>query len=138
MGRPHPESDFMTPSANPPAPRILIVDDDSGVRSICKFALGAARFECDEAEEGKAALAAVGRADYDLALLDGNLPHLTGPDAAAKLRAASHKDGLRVIVISGDPEPADPRRTWDDYLAKPFGLDALVERVRGQLRGVPA
>jgi len=60
--------------------RILIVDDESSIRSLCRYALQGERMQCDEAANGKLAweILQENANAYDLVLSDNDMPEMTG------------------------------------------------------------
>jgi DNA-binding response OmpR family regulator len=75
--------------------KILVVDDDLDLLSLISFALKQAGYLVVEAKDGKMALAAFERDQPDLAILDVNMPHLSGLEVLKKIRA----DGRMTPVI---------------------------------------
>jgi response regulator RpfG family c-di-GMP phosphodiesterase/serine/threonine protein kinase len=118
--------------------RILIADDEDGVRLLCRSLLQAEGLQCDEAPDGLAALEAASRAAYDLVLLDVDMPGLTGPNVLRRLREAPPGPHLKVLMVSGHCSPDEMvemlRAGADDYLAKPFSIVQLRGRVQAALR----
>lgn len=121
----------------PPA-HILIVEDDTALREILAGALGAAGYATSLAAHGITAsqmLRSAGR--IDIVLLDIGLPFIDGWQI---LEQMDNHQRPAVIVISARGEETDKVRALDlgadDYLAKPFGADELLARVRAVLRRV--
>ena len=69
------------------SPRILVVDDDAGIRDVVTYALGREGFEIGGASDGAAALDAARKGSYDLLILDLMLPALSGIEVCRQLRA---------------------------------------------------
>jgi response regulator RpfG family c-di-GMP phosphodiesterase len=126
------------PEEAPRTHRALIVDDEAGIRSVCKMILQAEGIQCDEACGGAEALAAVGQAPYDLVVLDVNMPGLSGLDVLRRLRAEPPGPYLKVVMISGrfsSDEMAQLLQAGaDDYLSKPFSVVQFQGRVKSVLR----
>jgi two-component system chemotaxis response regulator CheY len=109
--------------------RVLIVDDDSDLRSFVVDALEFSGYAVDTAEHGRAALDQVRRARPDLVLLDMMMPVM---DGWAFLQECSKDDSCRkvpVVVVSAaasvQPTSANSLGV-QAVLKKPFGLDDLV------------
>src|SRR5207237_2705700 len=66
--------------------RVLIVDDDAKLRQYCRFALSGDEFECTEAIGGREGLAAVAEGDFDVIVLDVDMPGFNGHEVLAALR----------------------------------------------------
>ena len=118
--------------------RILIVDDEAGLRPYCRQVLESDEVECDEAADGAEALAAVQAKTYDLILLDCRMPVLTGVEVLKKLRSARPRPHLKVIMCSGQNTSDEMAEMLlagaDDYLNKPFSMVQLQARVKAALR----
>jgi putative two-component system response regulator len=89
----------------PPPParlaQVLIVDDESGDRSLCRYALGPQAFDYGEAANGLLALEALKTKKYDLVLLDLDMPEMTGQEVLSRLRQSAPCPHLKVIMLSG-------------------------------------
>lgn len=116
-------------------PRLLIVDDDDEMRAMLTRWLQAHGFAVSSAADGAQARAAVEGRRIDLILLDVMLGDESGIEICRRLRAESE---VPVIIVSAlasdDHRMAGYRVGADDYIAKPFNPDLLVERVRAVLR----
>ena len=117
--------------------RVLVVDDDKDVRRLVCSTLDEAGFVTVGAQDATEALAAAALEALDLAIVDINLPRISGYELCRRLKDA--RPAFPVIFISGE------RTEWfdrvgglllgaDDYLVKPFVADELVARVRTVLR----
>ena len=116
--------------------RILIVDDDPGVRSSLGAFLNRSGLEVGTANDGEAAIAALDREHFDLVVLDVLMPRLDGRETLRRLR----RDGnwIPVILLTQVGEAAERAMALeegaDDYLNKPFEAHELVARIRAVLR----
>ena len=129
------------PSPSRP-PRVLLVDDDATVRTFVRTVLGA-EYECHEAEDGKAAWDRLEKTQYDLLVLDVNLPGMTGNELLSKLRQTCPANLMpRVLVTSGDVPPEALGGLLmdgaDDFIEKPFNPAAIRSRARSLTRRRPS
>ncbi|MCU1674980.1 MAG: type secretion system protein [Frankiales bacterium] len=116
----------------PRLPRLLVIDDDPSVCAFVEAALtGAAEVTCVGTADD--ALAAVGEVAYDAALVDNQLPDLSGVELIRLLRADPRTLTMPLVLFTGSDSPEverDARRAGaDDYLAKPVDPALLEERV---------
>jgi len=120
--------------------RILVVEDDTALASFLKKGLEAEHYAVDVAPDGEEARCAVGESDYDLVILDLNLPKLGGLEVLGSLRRK--KPSLPVLVATGRSRVEDRVQSLDagadDCLIKPFSFSELSARVRALLRRRPA
>jgi DNA-binding response OmpR family regulator len=118
-----------------PHERILVVDDEAGIRDLVGTYLRAEGFAVDEAADGEQALDRFRRHPPDLVVLDLRLPGLDGYDVLREIRRSS---SVYVIVLSARAEEADKlvglELGADDYVTKPFSPRELVARIRAVLR----
>jgi response regulator RpfG family c-di-GMP phosphodiesterase len=118
--------------------RLLLVDDEAGIRLLCRHVLRSLGAEIDEAATGGAALAAAAARPYDLVLLDINLPDQSGFEVLQRLREGGAASRLRVLLLSGAVTADDMSRMLlagaDDFLTKPFTAAQLLGRVQAALR----
>jgi two-component system KDP operon response regulator KdpE len=122
----------------PAAAHILVVEDDSALREVVVGALESAGHVTSVATHGITASQMLRAAqDIDIVLLDIGLPFVDGWQI---LEQMDERRAPAVIVISARGEETDKVRALDlgadDYLAKPFGAEELLARVRAVLRRV--
>jgi two-component system, OmpR family, KDP operon response regulator KdpE len=114
---------------------ILIVDDEPAIRRLLRTSLTAQSFAVVEAENAKAAVAAVARDKPDLAILDLGLPDMDGIELIRRLRVSGD---LPILVLSVRDDERGKVAALDlgadDYITKPFGTEELIARVRTALR----
>jgi len=108
-------------------PSILVVDDDSSLRLLCRVNLELEGFHVREAASADEARAAVNDARPDAVLLD---VHLRPDGGSLELLDELRGDGLLVALVTGSADLDDLRGRADDVLAKPFLPDALVATAR--------
>jgi two-component system KDP operon response regulator KdpE len=115
--------------------RILIVEDDAALRGSIRSVLERTGYEVRAAGDGSTGARELREGAYDVVLLDIGLPFVDGWRILATLEG---KRVPSVIVISAKGEEKDKVRALDlgadDYLAKPFGADELLARIRAVLR----
>ncbi len=118
--------------------RILVVDDEPGIRDLCRAVLQGEGMLCDEAPTGSQALAAAAAVPYDLVLLDVNMPGLSGLEVLVRLREAPPSPHVKIIMFSGQASPDEMAGMLmagaDDYLTKPCSIVQLHGRVQSALR----
>lgn len=119
--------------------KLLIVEDDSELRNVLSALLLASGYEIAAHAEGTAALAAASSEPFDLAIVDWNLPGMSGVELIHHLRQNFRH--LPILMITARLALAD-RVTGldsgaDDYLIKPFQMRELEARVRALLRRKP-
>jgi DNA-binding response OmpR family regulator len=116
--------------------RILLIDDEPGIRNFVSRGLRGEGFTVDLASDGDAGLKAALGPPYDLIILDLLLPDLRGIDVLRRL--IRQQPGQPVIVLSalGDtPSKVSSLEAGaEDYLVKPFSFEELLARVRARLR----
>ena len=118
--------------------RVLIVEDEPGMRNLIRNVLETIGCRCAEAEDGEGALLLAAAEPFDLVVLDLLLPGINGHEVCRQLREQPGVPYLKILVVAGATDPGDlaemlPRGA-DDYLAKPFGTRQLKARVEHALR----
>ncbi|MBW8874812.1 MAG: response regulator transcription factor [Acidobacteria bacterium] len=116
--------------------KILVVDDDLELAGLIGYALRQAGYLVVEAADGPAALAAFEREAPSLAILDVNLPRLSGLEVCRRIRAAGSSIPIMMLTVRNAEEDQVQALDLgaDDYLTKPFSPRTLLARVRALLR----
>ncbi|MFQ6045451.1 MAG: response regulator transcription factor [Gemmatimonadales bacterium] len=124
-------------------PHILLVDDDGVLRAMARSLLEKNGFRVTEAKDGAHAIERIeGDRQFDLMVLDLNMPRLSGRDVLRKVRGSVSTAGLPVIVLTGsgggDLEIKLMAEGADDYIHKPLEPQRFVARVKAALRRAAA
>lgn len=118
--------------------RVLIVDDEPGIRDVVRLALGSEGIPCTEARNGAEALDRIRTQPFELILLDVVLPDIGGPEILRQSRFQTATPNQKVILMSGQLHSDEMANLLlkgaDDFLVKPFSIVQLVARVRATLR----
>ena len=116
--------------------RILIIEDDAALSSFIRKGLEAEHHAVDAALDGEQGLSMATGIDYDLTVLDLNLPRIDGMTVLRSLR--QRKPKLPVIILTARSRVEDRVQCLDfgadDYLVKPFSFLELSARARALLR----
>lgn len=118
------------------AVKILVVDDEPPIRRLLRVGLATQDYAISEAGNGKLARESVKSELPDLILLDLGLPDMAGHDLLRGWR----EEGLTlpIVILSSRTDEAGIVKALelgaDDYVAKPFGMNELVARIRVALR----
>ena len=120
--------------------KILVVDDDESVRSLCSEALTLAGYRVVTARDGMDAVAMLRRSVYDMVISDVNMPRLNGMSLYAHILKDHPYIKDRFLFVSGSPTEELHKllsETGVENLKKPFTLSALMDRVDSVLSGAP-
>lgn len=111
--------------------KILVVDDEQGLRESLKEYLGFSGYEVDTAYDGMDAITKAKSNDYDLIIMDIMMPRMDGISAVKEIRKTSH---IPVLMLSARGEEYDKLFAFevgaDDYVVKPFSNKEVVARVK--------
>lgn len=113
--------------------RALIVDDSRFVRGYVRGLLEEKGFACEEAADGQAGMERLNSGvPFDLALVDWNMPVMSGLEMLHKMRAEGYCD-TKVMMVTTEAENDFILRALDagadEYLMKPFDDEALTEKL---------
>jgi DNA-binding response OmpR family regulator len=118
--------------------RVLVAEDDDGLRSVLERGLGENGYVVDATVDGEQALRYLDVYDYEVAIIDWRMPKVTGLELVQRLRRRG--SSLPILMLTARDTAAD-RVTGldegaDDYLVKPFDFGELLARIRAlQRRG---
>ncbi|MGW8950404.1 response regulator transcription factor [Streptomyces sp. NPDC055709] len=116
--------------------RVLVAEDEEVLAELVATGLRRAGFAVDTVHSGDAALAYLGLHDYDVVVLDRDLPRMHGDDVARELIASASRTRILMLTAAASMEDrvAGLDLGADDYLTKPFEFPELVSRVRALRR----
>src|SRR5437763_4103053 len=123
--------------------RILLVDDDPGLRTLLRTTFEVADVDVVEAQSADAARKRIRAARPNVIVLDVNMPGTTGLELCAELKADPRTSDIPIILLTGSTggtRAAAKRAGADAFVRKPFSpleLLSVAERLAGGLYGVP-
>jgi two-component system cell cycle response regulator CtrA len=116
--------------------RVLLIEDDPATAQSIELMLRNANLNVYTTDLGEEGIDLAKLYDYDLILLDLNLPDITGYDVLKKLRIA--KVDTPILILSGLDETENKIKGFgfgaDDYMTKPFNREELVARIHAIVR----
>lgn len=116
--------------------RILVVDDEPAINDLLVDALRLAQYDPVSAEHGMEALRILREQDIDLAIVDVNMPVMSGYELLERMQ----ESGITtpVLVLTAREGRDDTRTSFglgaDDFVRKPFGVEEIILRVAAILR----
>ena len=114
-------------------PRILVVDDNAVAQTVASHALRRHDFQVQVANDGSAALEAASRTDFDLILLDLQMPGLDGFQTAERLRMMPKYVQTPIVAVTANCSEEDQEKCrqsgMQGFLAKPVRTKELVQMV---------
>jgi DNA-binding response OmpR family regulator len=123
--------------------RVLVAEDDEGLREVLVLGLTDAGYQVDAVDRGDDAIDQLRWYEYDVAVIDWRMPGAEGIDVVAWAR--KHDRPTALLMLTARDTPQDRIRGLDsgadDYLVKPFDFGELLARVRAlqrRPRGVDA
>lgn len=122
------------PAATRP-PRVLVVDDDAEMRALLTEELRHEGYDVAEARDGVEAVGAVRASEYDVILMDKNMPGPSGLDLIPGFRRTCPRSRLIMMTAFGDvPSYVEAlEKGAVEYLFKPFRMEELKAAVRKAL-----
>ena len=119
-------------------PLVMVVEDDAAIATMLRYNLEKSGYRVEEAVDGQEAILRIAETKPDLVLLDWMLPMMSGIEVCRQIRRRPETRDLPVIMVTARAEDQDAVRGLntgaDDYITKPFSVDALLARVRALLR----
>ena len=116
--------------------KVLIVDDDSAIRRALHNTLHGMGFHVADASSGEAALDLVRDGEYDVVLMDINMPGIGGIRACREIRKNLPRLGILMLTVRDREEDKVTALDAgaDDYITKPFNIRELAARIRAAVR----
>jgi two-component system phosphate regulon response regulator PhoB len=119
-------------------PRVLIVDDERSIVETLVYNLEKHGFETSTASNGREALQKAQSLVPDVVILDLMLPVIDGLQVCRQIRSDSRLNNVRVLMLTARGDETDEivgfNMGADDYVAKPFRMRPMIERVKALLR----
>lgn len=121
--------------------KILIAEDERDIRDLVTLTLQFAGYEVVSARDGAEAveIAQSNGSGFDLILMDGRMPRMSGYEACAALKAAEQTRDIPIIFLSAKGQESEVQQGIEAgaerYILKPFAPDALVRQVDEILAG---
>lgn len=114
--------------------RVLVIDDSRAMRSILTAILADLEFDVEAVEDAENAVSVLERdRDFDLALVDWNLPGKSGLELVREIRSDPQRAGLRLMMVTTETELHRVREALeagaDEYIMKPFDKEMLHEKL---------
>lgn len=114
--------------------RVLIIDDSGAMRKILSGIMSGLHFDTIEAEDGQDAYEQLEQMDVpELALVDWNMPRMSGIEFVEKVRQDSKYDEMRMMMVTVEAELDNIVRAIeagaDEYVMKPFTQEVIVEKL---------
>ena len=124
------------PQSIPQPSTVLVVDDEPSLRKVLRTSLSACGFTVSEARSGEEALGLTQLQNFDLVLLDVNMPGVGGVEACRRIRDLAPRTGIVMVTVRDQEEDKVQalEAGADDYVTKPFRLRELIARLRAVLR----
>ncbi|GAB5524166.1 MAG: hypothetical protein Roseis2KO_20380 [Roseivirga sp.] len=115
--------------------KVLVAEDSSVIQNLLKKILMFENCKITSAKDGQVALDKFEESDFDLVIMDINLPTLDGIEVTKRIRAIRKKKGeVPIIGISGNaknlPVASFFEAGMNEYLQKPLDYDQLIELVK--------
>jgi two-component system KDP operon response regulator KdpE len=116
--------------------KVLIVDDESSIRRSLHNTLQTMGFVVNDTSTGEEAIRLVRESQYDVVLLDINMPGMGGIQACREIRKNLPRLGILMLTVrdSEDDKVTALDAGADDYITKPFNIRELAARVRAAVR----
>lgn len=117
--------------------KVLVVDDQLGVRRLLYETFREDQHEVEMAGNGKEALQILEKFDPDLILMDMKMPGMNGIDTLRQIRSFNNEVGVIMMTAYGDAQNMEQARDLGVlyYMSKPFDLFEMRDRVREILTG---
>jgi CheY-like chemotaxis protein len=126
---------------NGPVASILIVDDEESIRDLLKEVLSSQDHRIHLAADGKQAFEIIRKKSVDLAIVDRNMPGMTGIEVVQLIRQNPKTASMKVLMCTGASVTKEIDEAFsagaDDYVLKPLNFAQLLDKVARTLAAPP-
>ena len=120
--------------------KILVIDDDEMTRHFLSHILAQQGFLLETAADGEQALTLMKEKQFDIILLDIEMPGLNGLETLKRIRKNYLKKDLPILMVTANDQSAEIIQAFDlganDYVVKPLDVPVLFARIRAHLESV--
>jgi DNA-binding response OmpR family regulator len=120
--------------------KILVIDDDEMTRHFLSHILAQQGFLLETAADGEQALTLLKEKQFDIILLDIEMPGLNGLETLKRIRKNYLKKDLPILMVTANDQSAEIIQAFDlganDYVVKPLDVPVLFARIRAHLESV--
>lgn len=113
--------------------KVLLADDDPGLRKLVGTTLGTEDFDLVHAADGDETVAMARVERPDIILLDINMPRKNGLEVCREIKSSPETEGIKVVMLTASGSQADKENAAeahaDDYFVKPFSPVALLNKI---------
>lgn len=114
--------------------RALVIDDSGAMRSILRQYMSELKYEVVEARDGREALECCEQTpDFDIALVDWNMPVMNGLEFVRSLRAKKEYDAMKLMMVTTENDVAHIEAALsagaNEFVMKPFTYEVLEEKM---------
>jgi two-component system, chemotaxis family, chemotaxis protein CheY len=118
--------------------KVLVVDDDELIRGLVVEVVSMAGHQIAHAVNGKDAVEKVKAGDYDLMIIDRNMPEMTGVQAVQMIRSVLKNVKLKIIMLTSASITKEVEEAYaagaNGYMVKPVNIDMLAKKVENILK----
>lgn len=115
--------------------KILLVDDEPGMRDLFLYHFGQEGHEVTAVENGRRAVEVLGEKAFDVVFMDIHMPEMTGPEALKIIKKRKPTQTVVMLSSSSDPDYLLERQSEElgaaRWLPKPFDIDVIHEILTG-------
>lgn len=113
--------------------KALVVDDSSTMRKVLRSILSGAGFEVVEAKCGFEAMVCFANHHPELALLDWNMPEMSGYELLKKVRSEAIYNDIKIMMVTTESEQTEVERAIlagaNEYVMKPFSKESILSKL---------
>jgi len=114
--------------------KILVVDDEQGIRKLLKALLTREGYEVMTASTGEETLKILNSTAFDLMILDLSLPDISGHEICKWVREKSSQKKISILILTGTGNKQNEIDAYneggDEYIKKPFSIEEILARIK--------